>query len=159
MVETYTYYLLLGGNLSDTIRCFEDAIIELNQSGEVNLKSSVSKSKAWGFESDNEFKNQAISYKTELSPINLLEKTQLIENKLGRKKLNKKGYEDRVIDIDILFCGSLILESKKLTIPHPKLHLRSFTLDPLLEIAPNFTHPKLMKTIIQLSEDLGPHNN
>lgn len=58
-----------------------------------------------------------------------------------------EGYQDREIDIDILFYGKEIINHKNLVIPHPRLHLRNFTLLPLAEIASGFMHPVLNKTI------------
>lgn len=154
MVETHTYYLLLGGNLLNTLTCFKQSLKELNQLGKVSKTSAIYKSQAWGYESNNEYKNQAVEFKSQLSPFQLLEETQAIEKKLGRNKSQSEHYEDREIDIDILFCDDKIIETKQLVIPHERLHLRLFTLEPLSEIVPRFTHPKLNKTIHQLLEDV-----
>ena len=155
MVETYNYYLLLGGNLQNTLAAFKQSIDELSEVGTVKLISEVIKSEPWGYESVNEYKNQALLFVTGLPPVKLLEKTQLIEKIIGRIKQQQTTYEDRVIDIDILFCDEIILESENLTIPHPMLHLREFALQPLCEIASSYIHPKLNKTIAQILKDLG----
>jgi 2-amino-4-hydroxy-6-hydroxymethyldihydropteridine diphosphokinase len=90
----------------------------------------------------------AIEVETALSPHNLLLITKEIEAETGRKEKSVNGiYKDRIIDIDILFYDDLILESADLVIPHPLLHKRQFVLKPLSEIAGNFIHPVLKKTI------------
>ena len=78
-----------------------------------------------------------------------------IEQQLGRKRVeNSNEYSDRTIDIDILFYNKDIINDENLTIPHKYLHLRAFTLVPLLELIPNFEHPVLHKTISELHSDL-----
>ncbi len=89
---------------------------------------------------------------TELSPQELLSATQTIEKQLGRVSKTTTHYEARPIDIDILFFDDLIIETENLTIPHPRMHLRNFALQPLLEIAPNFMHPILQKEIKELAK-------
>lgn len=158
MAEKHIYYLLLGGNLPNTLNCFDLSIDLLSEVGDLVNKSKIYKSKAWGYESKNEFKNQALEFTSILNPSELLLETQKIEKKLGRKLRYAENYEDRVIDIDILFCGDTIIESENLVIPHPLLHKRMFALEPLSEIAPNFIHTILLKTIKELLKDLGKHN-
>jgi 2-amino-4-hydroxy-6-hydroxymethyldihydropteridine diphosphokinase len=90
--------------------------------------------------------------KTDLKPNQVLEQCQLIENQLGR--VRKSGhYASRTMDIDMLFYNDEIINEPDLIIPHPKLHERRFTLEPLNEISPGFTHPKLKKTIAKLLLD------
>ena len=77
----------------------------------------------------------------------VLKKSLEIELSLGRKRNHKETYEPRTIDIDMLFYNSDFIQTKELTIPHPRLQLRKFVLIPLNEIAPTFLHPTLNKTI------------
>ena len=74
---------------------------------------------------------------------NLLNKTKLIEKKLGRIRTKKN--DPRIIDIDIIDFNSKISEDNKLILPHPKCHLRNFVLFPILQIDPNWSHPILKK--------------
>ena len=143
----------LGGNKKETKQSFENAILLLEENiGEISLKSKIYVSEAWGFkEKTTNFLNQIIELKTVLPPKEILLKTQEIEKSLGRtSKSISANYQDRIIDIDILFCENLILKSPQLTIPHYLLHKRKFILEPLSEILPNFTHPLLNKTIKNL---------
>ena len=116
--------------------------------------SAFYETKPWGMESENWFVNAVVEIKTNLSPQDLLAECQRIEKQLGRKRDGSKGYSDRTIDIDILFYNKDIINDENLTIPHKFVHLRAFTLVPLLELIPNFEHPVLHKTISELHNDL-----
>lgn len=72
-----------------------------------------------------------------------------IEHQLGRTRLGE-GYTSRVIDLDLLFYDNQILNQEHLTIPHPRIHLRRFVLEPLNEIAGSFIHPEIGKSIREL---------
>ena len=105
-------------------------------------------------DTDNWFVNAVVEIKTTLAPQDLLELCHRIENQLGRKRPANGQYTDRTIDIDILFYNKDIVNDDNLIIPHKFVHLRAFTLVPLLELIPNFEHPILHKTIAQLHNDL-----
>jgi 2-amino-4-hydroxy-6-hydroxymethyldihydropteridine diphosphokinase len=143
-----TTYLLLGGNIGDSLQVFQQCEKQISEDiGEISLKSSYYESDPWGFDHHSKFVNQVLKVSTSLNPIQLLEKCQLIENHFGRKRNSEVGYQARVIDIDVLFFNELVLDEKKLQIPHPRLHLRKFTLLPFDEINSNFIHPKLNQSI------------
>jgi len=89
---------------------------------------------------------------TEIPALELLHKILDIELLLGREREEKWG--PRTIDIDILFYGDEIIDAKELKVPHPELHNRSFTLEPLAEIAPHLIHPVLKKTILAMKNEL-----
>ena len=72
---------------------------------------------------------------------------------MGRKHTSNDCYENRIIDLDILFYNNKVINSDELTIPHPKLHLRKFTLIPLIEILSNIEHPVFKKNITTLLND------
>ena len=146
----HSVYLLLGGNIDDRFYYLENAISLLNKKvGKTIALSHIVESEPWGFSHENKFINQVVYISTKLNPENLLLVTKEIEISLGRVR-NSNGYEARTIDIDILFYDKLIYESDNLVIPHPRLHLRNFTLFPLKEIAIDFYHPVLNKTIGEL---------
>jgi 2-amino-4-hydroxy-6-hydroxymethyldihydropteridine diphosphokinase len=135
-------YLGLGTNLGDKVGNLNQAILKLSMEvGFVIRQSLFYKSKSWGFESDNEFVNAVLLLETTLSPFNLLAKTQEIERNLGRARKTTDGYEDRLIDIDILMYDNLIIDQPTLKVPHPLITQRNFVLNPLLEIAPELIDP------------------
>lgn len=133
--------ILLGSNLGDR-KYFLNKVTELigMDVGLVLQVSSIYETEPIGFDSNNLFLNQVIIIETNYDPLALLRKLQTIEEKLGRK-LNSENYQDRNIDIDILFYNNIQMESKELTIPHPQLHLREFTMIPLIEITGDYIHP------------------
>lgn len=139
-------YLLLGGNIGNVIEHFHQSIEALKTIGKIIKTSSIVQSKAWGFESCDLFYNQVVVMQTDSTPEKILAFNQSIEQKLGRKRNHTREYASRTIDIDILYYGNEIIISPTLNIPHPRLHLRNFTLVPLVEIAPDFIHPVLLKS-------------
>ena len=149
-----TVFILLGGNLGKvrdnfirTNKLLEEAL------GHISQKTAIYQSEAWGFKSESVFLNQVVVCKTKLSAHDILMHTQSIEKLIGRKvKTQNANYSDRLIDIDILFYNKEIIETKDLIIPHPRLHMRRFTLMPLNEIIPNFIHPKFNKSIAWLNK-------
>lgn len=150
-------YLSLGSNKGDRIGFVQQATSLLNATDGISLirTSALYESEPWGMESETWFVNAVVEVKTTLSPQSLLAECQRIEAQLGRKRTEgEKGYQDRTIDIDILFYNKEIINDENLVIPHKFLHLRAFTLVPLLELIPNFEHPILHKTITQLHDDL-----
>ena len=149
-------YLSLGSNSGDRIGYVQQATSLLGGSEKINLirTSAFYETEPWGMDSENWFVNAVVEIKTSLSPQELLAECQRIEQQLGRKREENKGYSDRTIDIDILFYNKDIINEENPTIPHKFVHLRAFTLVPLLELIPNFEHPVLHKTISELHNDL-----
>lgn len=146
-------FLLLGGNLGDVSETFRQARRQIRSGvGCISRASSLYRSEPWGFEAENLFLNQVLQVETSLEPSELLAKLLDIESSLGRRR--EKGIiESRSIDIDILFFNDQVILTTHLEVPHPRLHLRRFTLLPLAEIAPQMVHPLMGKTMIQLLED------
>lgn len=145
-------YLLIGSNRGEKKTLIEKAQQRLDMlSVKSVLSSCYYESEPWGFESDEWFFNKAVLIETELSPESLLHEILDMEKDLGRiRGTQKVGYESREIDIDILLYDNLIIESKYLTIPHPRMHLRRFVLEPLMEINPDIIHPVLFKSVRDL---------
>lgn len=142
-------YLLLGSNIGDKKKHFDKAIGLLKKYvGPINSASGIYETAAWGKTDQPSFYNQVLKIETELTPSELLTEVNRIEAELGRVREEKWG--ERVIDIDILYYHSLIIDKKHLKIPHPQLHNRRFTLVPLCEIAGELNHPKLNKTNSEL---------
>ncbi|NPA44264.1 MAG: 2-amino-4-hydroxy-6-hydroxymethyldihydropteridine diphosphokinase [Chlorobi bacterium] len=151
-------YLSLGSNKENRLNYLKFAIEHINSElGDIIAISDIWESESWNY-SDNDYLNLTIKLKSELTPQEILKKTQNIEKKLGRtnktKFINGKAkYSSRTIDIDILFYDNEIINSKNLIIPHPNLHLRMFVLKPLLQITSEFVHPIFKKNIKQLIKE------
>jgi 2-amino-4-hydroxy-6-hydroxymethyldihydropteridine diphosphokinase len=146
-----TTYLLLGSNLGNRLDLLEQArALIMSHIGVITQASGIYETAAWGLENQQAFLNQVLTVDTTLTPEELLQQINNLEAELGRIRLVRWGA--RVIDIDILYYDNLVLQTQRLTIPHPELQNRRFTLIPLVEIAPDFVHPVLAHNNLQLLE-------
>jgi 2-amino-4-hydroxy-6-hydroxymethyldihydropteridine diphosphokinase len=142
-------YLLTGGNLGDRMQYLTRAAAAIQENcGAIVRQSAIYETQAWGIKEQAAFLNQVIEIKTEMAANELLNNVLKIEESLGRVRTRKYG--PRLIDIDILFFNEEVINTPMLTVPHPQLQNRRFVLEPLNEIAPDFMHPVLLKTIRQL---------
>jgi 2-amino-4-hydroxy-6-hydroxymethyldihydropteridine diphosphokinase len=142
-------YLLLGSNLNapeKQIAIAENNIIR--QIGKIERKSSLYQTAAWGLREQPDFLNRVVVCKTNLGPRKTLDTILAIEKSMGRQRGKKNA--PRIIDIDILFYGKLIVNDQDLQIPHPRIAERRFVLTPLNELSPMFIHPVLNKSINSL---------
>jgi len=147
-------YLSLGSNLGDKIKNLQIAINLIDTKiGDVLSISNVYQTKSEGFKGD-DFFNCCISVVTELSPNSLLNKLLEIELIVGRIRSSSKGYESRLIDIDILLYEDRVINENNLSIPHPRMHLRNFVLYPLSDIAKSKIHPVFNDTTTSLFNKL-----
>lgn len=143
-----TIYLSLGSNQGDKLRTLQSAVDIIGERiGCIKKISSVYKTKSWGFDSS-DFYNICIEVSTNLLSEYLIETVLLIENQLGRKRIQSSNYHDRNIDIDILLFADQIISFDHLKIPHPKMLERNFVLAPLAEISPNLIHPIVKQSIL-----------
>ncbi|TZF82693.1 2-amino-4-hydroxy-6-hydroxymethyldihydropteridine diphosphokinase [Pedobacter sp. BS3] len=146
-------FLLLGSNLGDRFSYLKQAITLISRHiGQVVRQSAVYETASWGNEQQPDYLNQVLEIETKLSPEDLLSQVLKIEKTMGRIRHEKWGA--RIIDIDILFYDNRIVDESDLIIPHPYLHQRRFTLVPLVELAPDFMHPKLKQPLKELLEAL-----
>lgn len=131
------------------------AINHLQEFCVIHKKSSIIRTKAQYISDQPDFANQVIYGETSLSPQELLSHLKAIEEKMGRQTTYRNG--PRLIDLDILYYGDLVLEQKEpfeLIIPHPRIQERLFVLEPLLEIAPDHICPKTGLSLKSLRERL-----
>lgn len=146
-------YLGLGSNLGNKEQIIKKAIARIGERvGTIVTISSFYKTAPWGYQSVHTFCNAVIAVETELSPEEVLSAVQIIERELGSKEHRKSdgSYVDRLIDIDLLDYNGLVLDTYALVLPHPYMHKRPFVMEPLAEIAPQWTHPVLGKTATEI---------
>lgn len=146
-------FLGIGSNLGDRQANIDKAIALLKENQDVGILtvSSFIETEPEGGPPQGNFLNGALKIKTDLLPLELLSQLKMIERRLGRAKGEPNS--PRPIDLDILFYDDVVIvEGKSLTIPHPRLTQRTFVLKPLMEVAPDFVHPRLKKTVKELYE-------
>ena len=136
-------YILFGSNQGDKEALLEQSCLLINnRCGMLVERSSAYTTEPWGFEADEWFLNELLVVETELEPDALMDELLRIEAEMGRvRDPRQKGYSSRTVDLDILYYGDRIVSTDKVTIPHPRLHLRKFALMPLCELIPDFLHP------------------
>jgi 2-amino-4-hydroxy-6-hydroxymethyldihydropteridine diphosphokinase len=155
-VDLKTYHIGAGTNLGDKVVNMEKAMAFLNTAPlAIKALSTLHAFKSWGYDSQNDFLNACFVIETELTAFELLHHLKNFEKEMGREPKTGEGYSDRILDLDILFCGTLELNTEKLKIPHPDLHRRAFVLEPLCEIDENFMHPLLKKTVRELLDEIS----
>ncbi|MBD1366323.1 2-amino-4-hydroxy-6-hydroxymethyldihydropteridine diphosphokinase [Mucilaginibacter sp. ZT4R22] len=148
-----TVFLLLGTNLGNRELFLSEAITHIERLvAPVTKTSAVYETQSWGKTDQPDYLNQVITLQTSLTARDVLNKILDIELLMGRKREEKWG--SRIIDIDILFYGDAVINEPGLIVPHPELHNRRFTLEPLAEIAPELLHPALNKNILALKSEL-----
>lgn len=148
-------YLLLGSNMGDKRLQLAAAIQKISRNNRVIKCSEIYETAAWGNPNQPSFYNQVIQIKTTFEPIDLLDHLLNTEEEMGRVREEKWG--ERIIDIDILYYNDRIIETDKLSIPHPEIQNRRFTLIPLIEIAPEYQHPILRKNQKELLDACDDH--
>jgi len=135
-------YVALGANLGDptaTVLAAFGALANLPESRVVHT-SSLYRTAPVGITEQPEFVNAVAQLDTALAPEDLLDALFDLEHRFGRIRAEKNG--PRTLDLDLLLYGELEFELPRLTLPHPRLHLRAFVLQPLAEIAPDLRLPR-----------------
>lgn len=151
-------YLCLGGNLGQREENLKGAVSQLSRyAGKIIRVSKVYETEAWGVSDQPPYLNLCLQLETELSASELMHLALDIEKKSGRRRVEANQYAPRTLDIDILFYNSETIHTEDLIIPHPRLHSRKFVLLPLNDIAPDFVHPVLNKTVSGLLNELSDH--
>jgi 2-amino-4-hydroxy-6-hydroxymethyldihydropteridine diphosphokinase len=147
-------FIGIGSNVGDKIRNCRQAINEISQFRENALlaQSSLYRTEPIGYTEQDWFINCVIKIETSSSAPQLLRVLEGIEKSMGRERTIKWG--PRTIDLDILFFNDEVIQLEGLTVPHPEVQNRAFVLIPLREIARDYVHPSLKKSISQLAADL-----
>jgi 2-amino-4-hydroxy-6-hydroxymethyldihydropteridine diphosphokinase len=142
-------YLLTGGNVGNRKEYLEKSAGHIAMDcGKIVKKSALYETAAWGKTNQAAFLNQALELHTPFSVVDLMLQLLIIEERLGRKRMEKYG--PRIIDIDILLFNHEIINSATVTIPHPELINRRFALVPLEELTAHYIHPVAGKSIHRL---------
>jgi len=134
-------YVGLGSNIGDPARQVRLAIEELKKLPETNLvlTSGMYRSAPLGYADQADFLNAVACLDTGLPAARLLEHLQEIERKQGRERPFANA--PRTLDLDLLLYGDIILDSPRLTVPHPRMHERAFVLQPLLDLDSEISIP------------------
>ena len=145
----------VGSNLGFRRECLESAIacLDATPGVEVLRVSDFHETAPVGGPPQGAFLNGALLLRTELAPRSLLDRLHEIEREHGRERPDPVRNGPRTLDLDLLLVDGTVVSSSDLELPHPRMHERSFVLDPLVEIAPDLLHPVLNRTIEELHQD------
>jgi 2-amino-4-hydroxy-6-hydroxymethyldihydropteridine diphosphokinase len=147
-------YIGLGSNMGDREACLGKAIDLMSKSASVLSASSIYRTEPEGYKGQPDFLNSVACIDTGAAAVELLKMLIGIESGMGRQRTFAGG--PRMIDLDLLFYGGAIISQPGLEVPHPRMHLRAFVLVPMVEIAPDFIHPVLHKSMKELLAGLEP---
>jgi 2-amino-4-hydroxy-6-hydroxymethyldihydropteridine diphosphokinase len=143
--------IALGSNLNsefgDREANLEEAVQRIGGLGEVRAVSSFYDTEPVGFLEQPRFFNGALVLETELEPVELMRELLGVERAMGREREGAVAKGPRVIDLDLLLYGDVVISTEELTLPHPEMQARRFVLEPLAEIAPEWVHPVLGVTV------------
>lgn len=146
-------YLSLGSNLNDRYANLRRAVAMLQEKVAITAVSPVFATEPWGNTEQPPFLNICVAAVTSLTPHEVLDLIQAIERQMGRQPTTHWG--PRLIDIDILFYDSKVIQDEDLTIPHPRIAERAFVLAPLATIIPNYKHPQTRESVQQMLDKVG----
>ena len=148
------YYLNIGSNMGDRRDNLYRAVVALTAGTGGSVTSHVVESEPWGFDSDKRFLNIGLWLASDLQPQEMLDHIHDIERRLGSASHRDAtgAYIDRLVDIDIVAMDDRIIDTPTLKVPHPHLPDRDFFLRPMMELAPNWTHPVTGLTAAQMLE-------
>jgi 2-amino-4-hydroxy-6-hydroxymethyldihydropteridine diphosphokinase len=147
-------HIAFGGNVGDVEGNLRRALESVGGLPRTRLRkvSSLYRTAPVGVTDQPDFLNGVAEIETALSPSELLAELLAIEGSLGRTRATRWG--PRTVDLDIVLWGGQVVNSPDLEVPHPRMHERAFVLVPLNEIAPQARHPRLNRSVRELSESL-----
>ena len=150
-------FIGMGGNVADPRKSLRKALTQLGKSFKIKKKSSLYRTEPVGGPIDQpDCYNAVIKVEVKGDPTDTLDELIEIELRMGRNRSEKWG--PRIIDLDLLDQGGLILVEDDIMIPHPMMHMRAFVLEPLREIAPRWKHPTFGLTPKKMLEQLEPED-
>ncbi len=146
-------YINIGSNMGDRNSLIEQAVVRIEHlCGGKARRATLIESQPWGYDSASLFLNLGIAIRTSLTPLKLFHGLQTIENDISPASHRdvQGDYVDRLIDIDLIAMDELVVDLPELQLPHPHMHIREFVLRPMIELAPQWSHPLLHATAKQL---------
>lgn len=151
-----TAYICAGSNIGDRVGYLQQANMLLKDTPGITVLeiSSIYETEPVGYKDQEWFANAVIKIETDLEPHDLLAECMRIEKQLGRDRSTEERWGPRTLDLDILFYDDRIIAEEDLRIPHPRMHERAYALVPMLELDPDFVHPILGKTVVDLHNEL-----
>jgi 2-amino-4-hydroxy-6-hydroxymethyldihydropteridine diphosphokinase len=142
-------YIGLGSNMGNRVEHLHQALTRLDTLFELDQLSPVYETPPKYVEDQSPFLNMSVSGETSLNPLQLLAQLKALEIEIGRMP-SEERYGPRIIDLDILFFGNIVVAKLELSIPHPLMPEREFVLRPLADIAAGFRHPVSGQTVVQM---------
>jgi 2-amino-4-hydroxy-6-hydroxymethyldihydropteridine diphosphokinase len=155
-MNNHTVYISVGSNLGSKLENCQKGVEALIRSGSAVLikQSGIYKTDPVGYKDQDWFVNYVIKIETDLDPFQLLRELKYIQRKAGRVH-DPVRYGPRILDLDIILYDDFVINSAKLTIPHPRMHKRRFVLKPICDIDPQIVHPVIEKKMQYLLETLN----
>lgn len=147
----------IGSNLGDSSTLVIEAADAVERAlGTPVARSATVTSPPWGYSSPHPYVNMGISFDTDLGPCELLDRLLAIERAISpaSHRDDTGNYADRLIDIDLIALGDTVIDSPRLTLPHPRMHLRPFVLIPMSQLDPTWRHPVIGLTAAAMLERL-----
>lgn len=147
----------LGANLGDKEKNIEIACLEMEkQIGQILKRSTLYDSEPLVLPGEDPsnvpaYLNGVVLVESSLSPVLILEKLQGIERLCGRDRSKETiRWQSRLMDLDLIAIEDLVIQLPNLQVPHSEMHKRKFVLEPLMEVMPNWQHPLLGKSVVEL---------